>query len=139
MSTVRTGPRASDWGPRSTWARPQGLHRSNREDGGKRESNTEGETAVEGNTAVSNGATTTNNKLLDWVDEVATLCQPDRIHWCDGSAEGYDRFAQALVHARTLTRLRAAKRPNSYWPRSDPADVARVEDRTFICSQNKDD
>src|SRR3954464_4195699 len=139
MSTVRTGPRASDWAPRSTWARPQGLHRSNREDGGKRESDTEGETAVEGNTSVSNGATTTNNKLLDWVDEAAALCQPDRIHWCDGSATEYDRLAQELVDAGTFTRLSDAKRPNSYWARSDPGDVARVEDRTFICSDKESD
>jgi len=89
--------------------------------------------------AVSDGARTTNTKLLDWVDEVAALCQPDRIHWCDGSADEYDRLAQELVDAGTFTRLSDAKRPNSYWARSDPGDVARVEDRTFICSENEED
>jgi phosphoenolpyruvate carboxykinase (GTP) len=88
---------------------------------------------------VSNGATTTNKKLHDWVDEIAALCQPDRIHWCDGSADEYDRLAQELVDAGTFTRLSDAKRPNSYYGRSDPADVARVEDRTFICSDKEID
>jgi phosphoenolpyruvate carboxykinase (GTP) len=60
--------------------------------------------------------------------------QPDDIHWCDGSADEYDRFAQALVDSGTFTKLDEAKRPNSYWAHSDPADVARVEDRTFICA-----
>jgi len=86
-----------------------------------------------------NGARTTNNKLLAWVDEIAALCQPDAIHWCDGSAEEYDRLAQQLVDAGTFTRLSDAKRPNSYWARSDPGDVARVEDRTFICSEKQED
>jgi phosphoenolpyruvate carboxykinase (GTP) len=82
---------------------------------------------------------TSNESLLRWVEEVAELAQPDSIHWCDGSAEEYDRLAQQLVDAGTFERLSDAKRPNSYLARSDPGDVARVEDRTFICSAQEDD
>src|ERR671931_1936240 len=82
---------------------------------------------------------TKHARLAAWVDEVAALTEPDSIHWCDGSAEEYDALAQQLVDAGTFTRLSEAKRPNSYLAFSDPGDVARVEDRTFICSQSEDD
>jgi phosphoenolpyruvate carboxykinase (GTP) len=84
-------------------------------------------------------APTRNQKLLDWVDEVAALTTPDAVEWCDGSADEYDRLAQLLVDQGTFTRLADAKRPNSYWAHSDPGDVARVEDRTFICSADETD
>ena len=78
---------------------------------------------------------TKNKKLQNWVEEAAALCQPDSIYWCDGSQEENDRLCEALVQNGTFFRLDPEKRPGSYVARSNPADVARVEDRTFICSK----
>ena len=83
--------------------------------------------------------TTSNSRLQKWVADWAAVFQPDDIYWCDGSAEEYERLCQALVDSGTFTKLDEAKRPNSYWAHSDPGDVARVEDRTFICSENESD
>jgi len=82
---------------------------------------------------------TSNKKLIEWVEEVAQLTTPDRIHWCDGSALEYDNLCQLLVDNGTFTKLSDAKRPHSYYATSDPGDVARVEDRTFICSEKEID
>ena len=84
-------------------------------------------------------ATSGNARLTQWVKDWAEVLQPDAIYWCDGSADEYERLCQVLVDAGIFTKLDDAKRPNSYWAHSDPGDVARVEDRTFICSTDETD
>ena len=84
-------------------------------------------------------APTANAQLLAWVEEVAGLARPDRIHWCDGSSAEYQQLCEGLVDAGTFERLDSERLPGSFLARSDPADVARVEDRTFICSERWED
>ncbi|MBW2400791.1 MAG: phosphoenolpyruvate carboxykinase (GTP) [Deltaproteobacteria bacterium] len=84
-------------------------------------------------------AMTKNQELLAWVKEVEALCNPDRVQWCNGSQEEYDEMIELMIASGTATKLDPQKRPNSFLVRSDPADVARVEDRTFICSEKEVD
>ena len=83
--------------------------------------------------------TTQNHMLLSWVDTLAHLCRPDRVRWCDGSREEWCEICDVLVRNGTARRLAEAKRPNSFYVRSVPEDVARVEDRTFICTRDQED
>jgi phosphoenolpyruvate carboxykinase (GTP) len=80
-----------------------------------------------------------SKKLQEWVDDCAKLCKPDNVVWCDGSKQQLDELANELIKKGTFKKLNDSKRPNSYYAKSDPNDVARVEDRTFICSVNKED
>jgi phosphoenolpyruvate carboxykinase (GTP) len=82
---------------------------------------------------------TKNEKLIQWVGEIAKLCGPEEVHWCDGSQAEYARMCDLMLQSGTAIKLNEAKRPNSFLVRSDPADVARVEDRTFICSKTKEE
>ena len=84
-------------------------------------------------------APTKHKRLLAWVEEIAALTEPDAIHWFDGSDEEHALLCKQLVDAGTFTELDPVKRPGSYWAHTDPSDVARVEDRTFICSAREED
>ena len=89
--------------------------------------------------SLTTNAPTRNKKLLEWVEEIAALTEPAAIHWFDGSEEERDRLARQLVDAGTFVALDPEKRPGSFWAATDPSDVARVEDRTFICSERRED
>jgi len=84
-------------------------------------------------------APTNNQKLASWVSDMAALCKPDQVVWCDGSKKEYDEMCELLVKGGTFTRLNPEKRPNCYLARTHPSDVARVEERTFICAATKEE
>ncbi|MCA9259874.1 MAG: hypothetical protein KDA61_11770, partial [Planctomycetales bacterium] len=89
--------------------------------------------------SMSTPAEVKNAEVIEWVEQMVELCKPESVHWCDGSQEEYDRLCQEMVDSGTFIRLNQDKRPNSFLARSHPSDVARVEDRTYICSRNRTD
>jgi len=90
-------------------------------------------------TSTSGTPPTSHRALIEWVEQIAAHTQPDAVHWCDGSQAEWDALAEQLVQAGTLVRLNPELRPDSFYARSDPRDVARVESRTFICSDAEAD
>jgi phosphoenolpyruvate carboxykinase (GTP) len=95
--------------------------------------------AIATSSSQSSSAPTKSKRLLSWVEEVASLTEPREVHWCDGSQEEYEQLCRALLDAGTFTQLSPGERPSSFLARSDPGDVARVEDRTFICSPREEE
>ena len=95
--------------------------------------------SVDATTDDKQSAPTTHEGILAWANDIAALTQPDRIHWCTGSDEEWNQLTDALVETGTFVRLNEEKKPNSFWAHTDPTDVARVEDRTFICSVDEKD
>jgi phosphoenolpyruvate carboxykinase (GTP) len=90
-------------------------------------------------TTTTTSSPTTHEGILRWVNEIAELTQPDSIHWCTGDDAEWEQLTNLLVESGTFTRLNPEKKPNSFLAQSDPTDVARVEDRTFICSVDEKD
>src|SRR4051794_7094317 len=97
------------------------------------------DTSVTESTLGGGTVPTTHRGIASWVAEVAELTEPERVHWCTGTDEEWTALTDALVEAGTFTRPAEKKKPNSFWARTDPTDVARVEDRTFICSVDEKD
>src|SRR4051794_28232094 len=140
-STPTVAPPRCDSAPRSTWASPpprSERHPISGWPGGRRYSCRHPFFSWRRNVALVQ-APTRNARLLAWVDEMVHLCQPDSVHWFDGSDAEHELLCKQLVDAGTFTELDPEKRPGSYWAHSDPSDVARVEDRTFICSAEQAD